>query len=101
MITAVDSSVLPDVLTDHSLRGSASARALAAARGLGRVVIRPIVWAEVGAHSCRQPASAPTPSCARSTGRHALSIAPPPPLPAVVIVYPSSTGRSDAKRTER
>ena len=50
MITAVDSSVLLDVLTNHPVRGRAAVRALAAARGLGRVVICPIVWAEVGAH---------------------------------------------------
>ena len=50
MTTAVDSSVLLDVLTDHPVRGPASVRALATARGLGRVVICPIVWAEVGAH---------------------------------------------------
>ena len=50
MITAVDSSVLLAVLTNHPVLGPASGRALAAARNLGRVVICPIVWAEVGAH---------------------------------------------------
>ena len=50
MITAVDSSVLLDVLTNHPVLGPASGRALAAARNLGRVVICPIVWAGVGAH---------------------------------------------------
>lgn len=49
MITAVDSSVLLNVLTDDPLRGPASVRALDDARRLGRVVICPIVWAEVGA----------------------------------------------------
>ena len=49
MITAVDSSVLLDVLTDDLSRGPASLRALDAARGLGRLVICPVVWAEVGA----------------------------------------------------
>ena len=49
MTTAVDSSVLLDVLTGDPVRGPTSLRALDAARGLGRVVICPIVWAEVGA----------------------------------------------------
>lgn len=49
MITAVDSSVLLDVLTDDPLRGPPSVRALDDARRLGRVVICPIVGAEVGA----------------------------------------------------
>ena len=49
MITAIDSSVLLDVLTNDPVRGPASLRALDTARGLGRLVVCPIVWAEVGA----------------------------------------------------
>lgn len=49
MTTAVDSSVLLDVVTDDPSYGPASLRALDAARGLGRLVICPVVWAEVGA----------------------------------------------------
>ena len=49
MVTAVDSSVLLDVLTNDPNHGQASLRALDAARGLGRLVICPVVWAEVGA----------------------------------------------------
>ena len=49
MITAIDSSVLLDVLTNDAVHGPASLRALDTARGLGRLVVCPIVWAEVGA----------------------------------------------------
>ena len=49
MISAIDSSVLLDVLTDDSSHGPASLRALHAARELGRLVVCPVVWAEVGA----------------------------------------------------
>ena len=49
MVTAIDSSVLLDVVTNDPSYGPASLRALDAARGLGRLVICPIVWAEVGA----------------------------------------------------
>ena len=49
MVTAIDSSVLLDVLTNDPGYGSPSLRALETARGLGRLVICPIVWAEVGA----------------------------------------------------
>ncbi len=49
MITAIDSSVLLDVLTDDPEHGPASFRALDTARGLGRLVVCPVVWAEVGA----------------------------------------------------
>ena len=49
MISAVDSSVLLDVLTSDPSHGPASLRALEAARTLGRLVVCPIVWAEVGA----------------------------------------------------
>ena len=49
MITAIDSSVLLDVVTGDPSYGPASLRALDAARDLGRMVICPVVWAEVGA----------------------------------------------------
>jgi hypothetical protein len=49
VITAIDSSVLLDVVTDDPSYGAASLRALDAARGLGRLVACPVVWAEVGA----------------------------------------------------
>ena len=49
MITAVDSSVLLDVLLDDPAHAGASLRALKAARGRGRLVACPIVWAEVRA----------------------------------------------------
>ena len=49
MVTAIDSSVLLDVLTNDPDHGHASLRALDAARGLGRLVVCPVVWAEVGA----------------------------------------------------
>ncbi len=49
MITAVDSSVLLDVLLDDPLHVEASLAALKAARSRGRLVACPIVWAEVRA----------------------------------------------------
>lgn len=49
MITAIDSSVLLDVVTGDPSFSPASLRALDVARGLGRMVICPVVWAEVGA----------------------------------------------------
>jgi hypothetical protein len=49
MITAVDSSVLLDVLIENAPAGERSYRALAAAREAGKVVSCPIVWAEVSA----------------------------------------------------
>ena len=49
MVTAIDSSVLLDVLTNDPDHGHASLQALDAARGLGRLVVCPVVWAEVGA----------------------------------------------------
>ena len=49
MITAIDSSVLLDVLTNDPGHGHASLQALDAARGLGRLIVCPVVWAEVGA----------------------------------------------------
>jgi hypothetical protein len=47
VITAVDSSVLIDVLTAHPVHGRASAEALRRARGLGTLIACPVVWAEV------------------------------------------------------
>lgn len=49
MITAVDSSVLLDVLTDDPHHGTASLRALQRARRQGRIVVCPVVWSEVRA----------------------------------------------------
>ncbi|MCE2541164.1 MAG: PIN domain-containing protein [Acidobacteria bacterium] len=49
MVTAIDSSVLLDVVTDDASYGPASLRALDTARRLGRLVVCPVVWAEVGA----------------------------------------------------
>ncbi|MBW3660810.1 MAG: PIN domain-containing protein [Gemmatimonadetes bacterium] len=47
MITAVDSSVLLDVLADDPAREPGSNRALKRARRDGRLVVSPVVWAEV------------------------------------------------------
>ncbi len=47
MITAVDSSVLIDVLSAHPVHGPASAEALRQARERGTVVACSIVWAEL------------------------------------------------------
>lgn len=49
MVTAIDSSVLLDVVTDNASYGPASLRALDTARSRGRLVVCPVVWAEVGA----------------------------------------------------
>ncbi|MFV2064695.1 MAG: type II toxin-antitoxin system VapC family toxin [Chloroflexota bacterium] len=47
MITAVDSSVLIDILTGHPVHGVASAEALQLAAEHGTVVACSVVWAEV------------------------------------------------------
>jgi predicted nucleic acid-binding protein len=47
MITAIDSSVLIDVLTGHQVHGQASAAALRRARQRGTVLACSVVWAEV------------------------------------------------------
>ena len=47
LATMVDSSVLLDVLTDDAVWGEWSRRALARVRDEGRLVINPIVYAEV------------------------------------------------------
>jgi predicted nucleic acid-binding protein len=49
LITAVDSFVLLDILLDDPAHVHASLAALKAARGRGRLVACPIVWAEVRA----------------------------------------------------
>ena len=49
MITAVDSSVLLDVLIDDPDHGSGSLEALQKARLQGRIVVCPVVWAELRA----------------------------------------------------
>lgn len=49
MITAVDSSVLLDVLTDDPDHGAPSLRALQLARRQGRIVVCPVVWSELRA----------------------------------------------------
>lgn len=50
MRTAVDSSVLLDVLGADPIHGVASRRALRAAYDAGRLLACDVVWAEVGAH---------------------------------------------------
>lgn len=47
MITALDTSVLLDVLVDSSQYGSASLDALRQARQRGRLIVCPIVWSEL------------------------------------------------------
>ena len=47
MITAVDSSILLDVLTDDPSYRASSARSLRAARAAGRVIACPVVWGEI------------------------------------------------------
>jgi hypothetical protein len=47
MLTAVDSSVLLDVLTGDPVHGGASLGELREARRLGQLLICPVVWAEV------------------------------------------------------
>ena len=49
MVTAVDSSVLLDVLTDDPARRADSLAALREARQVGPLLICPVVWAEVRA----------------------------------------------------
>jgi len=49
MITAVDSSVLLDVLVAGSPNAASSFRALDRARVAGRLIACPVVWAEVSA----------------------------------------------------
>ena len=49
MITAVDSSVLIDVLTAHAVHGQSSAQALRDARERGTVLACSVVWAEIAA----------------------------------------------------
>jgi predicted nucleic acid-binding protein len=49
MITAVDSSVLLDILTGDSRFGEASLAAVREAQRLGALVACPVVWAEVRA----------------------------------------------------
>jgi predicted nucleic acid-binding protein len=50
VITAVDTSVLLDVLTEDPHYGATSEAALTAAFALGSLVVCPVVWAEVRAH---------------------------------------------------
>jgi predicted nucleic acid-binding protein len=47
VVSAVDSSVLLDVLTNDPVHGRASLGALQAARRTGALIVCPIVWAEV------------------------------------------------------
>jgi len=47
VVTAVDSSVLVDVLTNDSKHGATSLQALRAAAGVGALIACPIVWAEL------------------------------------------------------
>ena len=54
MITALDSSVLLDVLVEGSPQAGRSYSALDKARSAGRVVACPVVWAEVRAVFERQ-----------------------------------------------
>ena len=54
MITAVDSSVLLEVLVDGSPNADSSYRALDEARRAGRIIACPVVWAEIRAVFARQ-----------------------------------------------
>lgn len=47
MVTAVDSSILLDVLTGDPKHGAASLEALRVARRSGALIVCPVVWAEV------------------------------------------------------
>ncbi len=47
MVTALDSSVLFDILTNDPKRGATSLQALRDAAAMGALVVCPIVWAEV------------------------------------------------------
>jgi predicted nucleic acid-binding protein len=49
MVTALDSSILLDVLTNDPKHGAASLRALRDAAGAGALVVCPVVWAELRA----------------------------------------------------
>ena len=49
MVTAVDSSILLDILTDDPVRRPDAVASLREARQRGRVLICPIVWSEVRA----------------------------------------------------
>lgn len=49
MITAIDSSVVIDVLTAHPSHGPASSDALRHATRIGTVLACPVVWAELSA----------------------------------------------------
>lgn len=50
MITAVDSSILLDVLTNDPRHCAGSLSALRRGRRTGRIIACPVVWAEVRAH---------------------------------------------------
>ena len=50
VVTAVDSSVLFDVLTDDPLHRVKSLAGLREARRLGALLVCPVVWSEVRAH---------------------------------------------------
>ncbi len=54
MITAVDSSVLLDVIVAGSPNAQSSYRALDEARRAGRIIACPVVWAEIRAVFARQ-----------------------------------------------
>ena len=73
MITAVDSSVLLDVIVAGSHNAESSYRALDEARRAGRIIACPVVWAEVRAVFARQGEMdvlvMPGSSSIRSTGR--------------------------------
>jgi predicted nucleic acid-binding protein len=47
VVTAVDSSILIDVLTNDPTHGTTSLHALRSASGVGQLIVCPIVWAEV------------------------------------------------------
>src|SRR5579863_68792 len=47
VVTALDSSILLDVLTNDPTHGAASIKALREARSAGRMIVCPIVWAEI------------------------------------------------------
>jgi predicted nucleic acid-binding protein len=47
VVTALDSSILLDVLTNDPTHGANSMKALREARSAGRMIVCPIVWAEI------------------------------------------------------
>lgn len=49
MVTAVDSSILLDILTDDPIRRPGAVAALREAHQRGRVLVCPVVWSEVRA----------------------------------------------------